>query len=165
MGEGGNLSALPRWVAHQFGHNRSGLFASGRLSVTDLFGATPLLAKMADTYRDGVAQWLLHQVSVAGAAQRVGHEERPSSKYRIELPALPGIDTVLTSVFYDPGLQVTSPDTAMTPGARLSETRAVVRSDWDPSSPIVTLQAELGTLPYVQLASSGVDLKLVSDDA
>lgn len=165
MGEGGNLSALPSWVAHQFGHNRSGLFASGRLSVTDLFGATPLLAKTADTYRDGVAQWLLHQVSVAGAAQRAGNEERPSTKYRIELPALPGIDSVLTSVFYDPGLQVTSPDTAMAPGARLSETRAVVRSDWDPSSPIVTLQADLGTLPYVQLASSGVDLKLVSDDA
>ena len=163
MGEGGNLSALPSWVAHQFGHNRSGLFASSRISVTDLFGATPLLAKLADTYRDGVAQWLLHQISVAGAAQRAGSEDRPSTKYRIELPAGPGIDSVLTCVFYDPTLQVTSPDTAMSPGARLSETRAVVRSDWDPSSPIVTLQAESGTLPYVHLASSGVDLKLTSD--
>ena len=37
----------------------------------------------------------------------------------------------------------------MSPGARLSETRAVVRSDWDPSSPIVTLQAEAGTTYYV----------------
>lgn len=165
MGEGGNLSALPGWLAHQFGSNRAGLFASSRISVDDLFGATPLLAKMADTYRDGVAQWLLHQISVAGAAQRAGSEERPSSKYRIELQAHAGIDSVLTCVFYDPGLQVTSPDTLMSPGARLSETRAVVRSDWDPSSPIVTLQSEAGTLPYVHLASSGVNLKLICDPA
>ena len=163
MGEGGNLSALPTWLAHQFGHNRSGLFASSRIAVNELFGATPLLAKTADTFRDGVAQWLLHQISVAGAAQRAGGDDRPSTKYRIELPANPGIDTVLTTVFYDPTLQVTSPDTAMAPGARLSETRAVVRSDWDPSSPIITLQAESGTLPYVHLASSGVDLKLSCD--
>lgn len=165
MGEGGNLAALPGWVAHQFGSNRSGLFAGGRLAVGDLFRATPLLAKLADTYRDGVAQWLLHQVSVAGAAQRAGTEDRPSTKYRLELPSEPGIDAVLTSIFYDPGLQSTSPDTTMMPGARLSETRAVVRSDWDPNSPIVTLQAEAGTLPYVQLASSGVNLKLSCDPA
>ncbi|MCA8934786.1 MAG: hypothetical protein KDB68_01150 [Planctomycetes bacterium] len=163
MGEGGNLSALPVWLAHQFGSNNAGLFASSSISVEDLFGATPLLAKAADTFRDGVAQWLLHQISVAGAAHRAGSEDRPSSKYRIELQAHPGIDSVLTCVFYDPSLQVTSPDTAIAPGARLSETRAVVRSDWDPSSPIVTLQSEAGTLPYVHLASSGVNLKLSCD--
>ena len=163
MGEGGNLAALPGWVAHQFGSNRSGLFAGGRLKVDDLFAATPLLAKLGDTYRDGVAQWLLHQVSVAGAAARAGTDDRPSTKYRLEMPSGPGIDAVLTSTFYDPGLQSTSPDTTMTPGARLSETRAVVRSDWDPNSPIVTLQADAGTLPYVQLASSGVNLKLTCD--
>ncbi|MBZ0137728.1 MAG: hypothetical protein K8I27_15285 [Planctomycetes bacterium] len=163
MGEGGNLAALPGWVAHQFGASRSGLFAGGRLTVEDLFSATPLLAKLADTYRDGVAQWLLHQVSVAGAAARAGSEDRPSSKYRLEMPSAPGIDAVLTTVFYDPSLQSTSPDMSMSPGARLSETRAVVRSDWDPNSPIVTLQADAGTLPYVQLASSGVNLKLTCD--
>ncbi len=163
MGEGGNLSQLPRWMAHQFGANRSGLFASGRLRVEELRGATPLLAKLADTYRDGVAQWLLQQISVAEAAKRVGEEERISSKYRLELPANVGIDAVLTAYFYDHTLQATSPDQSMAPGARLSETRAVVRADWDPGSTIVTLQAEAGTLPYVQLASSGVNLKLLAE--
>jgi hypothetical protein len=162
-GEGGNLAALPGWVAQQFGTTRAGLFAGGRLTVEDLFAATPLLARLADTFRDGVAQWLLHQISVAGAANRAGKDDRPSSKYRIELPAGPGVDSILTCVFYDPNLQSTSPDTAMAPGARLSETRAVVRSDWDPSSPIITLQSEAGALPYVQLASSGVNLKLLCD--
>lgn len=163
MGEGGNLSQLPRWLAHQFGANRSGLFASGRLRVEELRGATPLLAKLADTYRDGVAQWLLQQVSVAEAAKRVGEEERISSKYRLELPANGGVDAVLTACFYDPTLQAASPEQSMSPGARLSETRAVVRSDWDPGSTIVTLQSEAGTLPYVQLASSGVSLMLLAE--
>lgn len=160
MGEGGNLSQLPRWAAHQFGSGRHGLFASSRLSVGDLRSATPLWARLADTYRDGVAQWLLHQISVADATRRAGDERRATNKLRLELPATPGLDAVLTAVFYDPELTTASPEVAMTPGARLSETRAVVRSDWDPSSPIVTLQAELATLPYVHLASQGVNLKL-----
>lgn len=163
MGEGGNLSALPQWVAHQFGSNRSGLFATSRIAVRDIRGATPLLCKLADEYRDGVAQWLLQQISVAQAAARASDEERVSSKYRLEMPAHPGLDSVLTCVFYDPTLKAMSPQSAMEPGARLSETRAVVRSDWDPNSPIVTLQAETGALPYVHVASSGVNLKLVSD--
>lgn len=160
MGEGGNLSQLPRWAAHQFGSGRHGLFASSRLSVGDLRGATPIWARLADTYRDGVAQWLLHQISVADAARRAGDEKRATNKLRLELPATPGLDAVLTAVFYDPELTTASPDSVMTPGARLSETRAVVRSDWDPSSPIVTLQAEMATLPYVHVASQGVNLKL-----
>lgn len=163
MGEGGNLSALPHWLAHQFGSNRAGLFSSSRIPVEDIRGATPLLAKIADEYRDGVAQWMLQQISVADAAARVGGDERVSSKYKLTLRANPGLDTVLTCTFYDPSLTSTSPETAMEPGARLSETRAVVRSDWDPNSPIVTLQAEAGTLPYVHLASSGVNLKLLAD--
>jgi len=160
MGEGGNLSQLPRWAAHQFGSGRHGLFASSRLAVGDLRSATPLWARLADTYRDGVAQWLLHQISIADATHRGGSEKRGTSKLRLELPAAPGLDAVLTAIFYDPELITTSPETTMTPGARLSETRAVVRSDWDPSSPIVTLQAELATLPYVQVSSQGVNLKL-----
>ncbi len=161
MGAGGNLSQLPRWAAHQFGSSRQGLFASSRLTVTELRAATPLWARLADTYRDGVAQWLLHQLSVADAARRVNDEKRPTGRLRLELPAAAGLDAVLTAVFYDPELTTASPENTMTPGARLSETRIVVRSDWDPSSPIVTLQAELGTLPYVHLASQGVNLKLV----
>lgn len=160
MGEGGNLSQLPRWAAHQFGSGRQGLFASSRLSIADVRAATPLWARLADTYRDGVAQWLLHQISVADATHRVNDERRPSTKLRLELPAYPGLDAVLTAVFYDPDLTTSSPEMAMNPGARLSETRAVVRSDWDPSNPIVTLQADIATLPYVHLASQGVDLKL-----
>lgn len=160
MGEGGNLSQLPRWAAHQFGSGRQGLFASSRLAVGDLRAATPLWARLADTYRDGVAQWLLHQISVADATRRDGGEKRATSKMRLELPAGPGLDAVLTALFYDPELATISPEATMTPGARLSETRAVVRSDWDPSSPIVTLQAEAATLPYVHLASQGVNLKL-----
>jgi hypothetical protein len=163
MGEGGNLSQLPRWIAHQFGADRYGLFSSGRLKVDDLRGATPLLAKIADTYRHGVAQWLLQQVGIAEAAKRVSEEDRISSKYRLELPANPGIDAVLTAAYYDPTLQPTSPEQSMSPGARLSETRAVIRADWAPGSTIVTLQAELGALPYVQLASAGVNLKLLAE--
>ena len=163
MGEGGNLSQLPRWAAHQFGSGRQGLFASSRLSIAEVRAATPLWARLADTYRDGVAQWLLHQISVADATHRAGDEKRPSTKLRLELPAFPGLDAVLTAVFYDPDLTTSSPEMAMSPGARLSETRAVVRSDWDPSNPIVTLQADIATLPYVHLASQGVDLKLSID--
>ncbi|MCC6465389.1 MAG: hypothetical protein IT463_08640 [Planctomycetes bacterium] len=160
MGEGGNLSQLPRWAAHQFGSGRHGLFASARLSVSDLRGATPLWARLADTYRDGVAQWLLQQISIADATRRQHDEGRPTGKLRLELPAWPGLDAVLTAIFFDPDLAATSPDTTMTPGARLSDTLAVVRSDWDPGSPIVTMQAELGTLPITHLASTGVNLHL-----
>ncbi len=163
QGEGGNLSALPRWIAHQFGSGRYGLFASSRIRIEELWGATPLLAKLADTYRDGVAQWLLQQISVAEAAKRAGEQDRTSGKYRLEMPAMPGVDSVLTAAFFDPSLQASSPDMAMTPGARLSETRAVVRADWDPASPIVTLQSEAGTLPYVQFSSQGVGLRLLCE--
>lgn len=163
QGEGGNLSLLPRWIAHQFGSGRYGLFASSRIRLEELWGATPLLAKLADTYRDGVAQWLLQQISVAEAAKRAGEQDRTSGKYRLEMPSLPGVDAVLTACFFDPGLQASSPDMAMSPGARLSETRAVVRADWDPGSPIVTLQSEAGTLPYVQFASQGVGVRLLCE--
>jgi hypothetical protein len=163
MGEGGNLSLLPGWLAQQFGSSRTGLFSSGRMSLDDLRSATPLLAKLADTYRDGVAQWLLQQVSVARAASRASAEERLSSKYRLELPAEAGIDSVLSAVFYDPRLRAVSPEGTLTPGARLSDTRAVVRSAWDSSSPIVTLQAEAGVLPNIHLATSGLNLTLHSD--
>lgn len=160
MGEGGNLAQLPHWLAHQFGVNRAGLFSSGRIKVEELRGATPLLAKLADTYRHGVAQWLLQQVSVAEATRRVNDRGRISSKYRLAMPVDGGIDAVLAAVFYDPTLEPTSPELSLSPGAKLSDTRAVVRADWDPSSTIVTLQSDHGTLPYVHLASSGVDLKL-----
>jgi hypothetical protein len=165
MGEGGNLSQLPRWLAHQFGFGRVGMFAGGRLKVDDVRGATPVLARLADTYRDGVAQWMLQQVSVAEAAIRASVTGRVSSQIKLALPARPGLDAVLTCVFLDPDLRAQSPGMAMAPGARLSDTRAVVRSDWEPSGSIVTLQAETGALPYVQLASSGVNVRLLSDRA
>ncbi|MHC4840203.1 MAG: Ig-like domain-containing protein, partial [Planctomycetota bacterium] len=160
QGEGGNLSQFSKWAAHQFGTARAGLFASGRVSVDDLRDATGILCKLADTYRDGVAQWLLQQISVAHSTQkRDDAGKRSTGRMQLEMPARPGIDAVIAVSFYDPGLASTSPEESMTPGAKLSDTRAVVRSDWDSASPIVSLQAEHGSLPYMQIASAGVNLR------
>lgn len=160
QGEGGNLSQFSKWAAHQFGSARAGLFASGRVSVNDLRDATGMLCKLADTYRDGVAQWLLQQISVAHATQKRDETgKRSTGRMQLEMPASAGIDTVFALTFYDPGLASTSPEESMEPGAKLSDTRAVVRSDWNAEGPIVSLQAEHGSLPYMQIASAGVNLR------
>ncbi|MDC1141850.1 Ig-like domain-containing protein [Planctomycetota bacterium] len=160
QGEGGNLSQFSKWAAHQFGSARAGLFASGRVSVDDLKNATGILCKLGDTYRDGVAQWLLQQISVAHTTDKREHAGKGSTgRMQFEMPANAGIDAVIALSFYDPGLASTSPEESMVPGAKLSDTRAVVRSDWDAASPIVSLQAEHGSLPYMQIASAGVNLR------
>lgn len=160
QGEGGNLSQFSKWAAHQFGRASSGLFASGRVSVDDLRDATGMLCKLADTYRDGVAQWLLQQISVAHTTQnRPKTSERVTGQMQLEMPAKEGIDTVFALCFYDPSLANTSPEESMSPGAKLSDTRAVVRSDWSTDGPIVSLQAEHGALPYMQIASAGLNLR------
>lgn len=158
MGEGGNLSKLPSWIAHQFGLSRRGLLESGGISLGELKTATPLLAKLADTFRDGVAQWLLQQISLDTATAQVRGESArmPAPTMRLELPARPGLDAVLALVFYDPDLAPISPATMLSPGARLSDTRAVVRSNWDEQSPIVSLRGKHGTLPNVDLAIPGL---------
>lgn len=158
MGEGGNLSKLPSWIAHQFGLSRRGLLESGGISLDELKSATPLLAKLADTFRDGVAQWLLQQISLdtATAQLRTESARMPAQTMRLELPARPGLDAVLALVFYDPDLAPVSPATMLSPGARLSDTRAVVRSNWDEQSPIVSLRGRHGTLPNVDLALGGM---------
>ncbi len=159
MGEGGNLSKLPSWIAHQFGLSRRGLLESGGISLSELKTATPLLAKLADTFRDGVAQWLLQQISLDTAtalARGESARNAPVTTMRLELPARPGLDAVLALVFYDPELAPVSPATTLSPGARLSDTRAVVRSNWDEQSPIVSLRGKHGTLPYVDVALTGM---------
>jgi len=161
MGEGGNLSKLPSWIAHQFGLSRRGLLESGGLSVEELKSAAPLLAKLADTFRDGVAQWLLQQISLDSATARArGDSVRSAPLMRLELPARFGLDSVLALAFYDPELSPVSPATMLSPGARLSDTRAVVRSNWDEASPIVSLRGRHGTLPNVDLALSGMRVAL-----
>lgn len=163
MGEGGNLSRLPSWIAHQFGASRRGLRESGGISLDELKAATPLVAKLADTFRDGVAQWLLQQISLEGAtAQARSDASRVQGALRLELPARPGLDAVLALVFYDPDLAPVSPATTLSPGARLSDTRAVVRSNWDETSPIVSLRGQRGSLPHVDLSLSGMRVGLAT---
>jgi hypothetical protein len=163
MGVGGTLSKLPAWIAHQFGLTRRGLLESGGISLDELKTATPLLAKLADTFRDGVAQWLLQQISLDTATKQArGDSSRntPVPTMRLELPARQGLDAVLALLFYDPELLPVSPATMLSPGARLSDTRAVVRSNWDEASPIVSLRGKHGSLPTVDVALSGMRVGL-----
>ncbi|MCC6574618.1 MAG: hypothetical protein IT462_12615 [Planctomycetes bacterium] len=160
MGEGGNLSKVPAWIAHQFGLGRRGLLESGGISVDDLKRAAPLLAKLADTYRDGVAQWLLQQISIADATNRMKKETtRVTAHMRLELPASYGLDSVMSVLFYDPSLMPASPAAKLSPGARLSDSAAVMRSSWDEAGALLNLQGQKGALPDLGLVSTGVHVK------